>query len=161
MIDIISTNENLVISKGEGVYPSPPPSSPGADVKVSPAVTGITGESPGAREGSAVQLSPAIQTNTVKVDRGEAYREKIEEKELKETIQRLNDRLGGLDREVLLKMDERIGKYYVSVVDKESKEIIREFPPEEIRTFIARFMEYNDKLAGVTDLRSLIVNLEV
>ncbi len=161
MIDMISTNENLVINKGEGVYPSPPPSSLGADVKVNVAVTGITGEPPGARESSVVQLPPAIQANTVKVERGEAYREEIEEKELKETIQRLNDKLSGLDRQVLLKMDERIGKYYISVVDKESKEIIREFPPEEIRAFIARFIEYNGKLAGVTDLRSLIVNLEV
>lgn len=161
MIDIISTNENLVINKGEGVYPSPPPASPGADVKVNAGVAGITGESPGAREGAAVQLSPAFQNNPVKVDQGQVYRDEIEEKELKETIKRLNDRLGGLDREVLLKMDERIGRYYVSVIDKESGDIIREFPPEEIRTFIARFMEYNDKLAGVTDLRSLIVNLEV
>lgn len=159
MIDIISTNENLVINKGEGAYPSPPPSSPGADVNAD--VTGITGESPGAREGSTVQLSPAVQPDTVKVDRGEDYRKEMEEKELKDTIKRLNDRLSGLDREVLLKMDERIGKYYVSVIDKESKNIIREFPPEEIRTFIARFMEYNDKMSTTTDLRSLIVNLEV
>lgn len=161
MIDIISTNENLVINKGEGAYPSPPPSSPGADGKVNAAVTGITGESPGAGESSTVQLSQAVQPDTVKVDRGEVYRKEMEEKELKDTIKRLNDRLAGLDREVQLKMDERIGRYYVSVIDKESKEIIREFPPEEIRTFIARFMEYNEKMSGMTDLRSLIVNLEV
>jgi uncharacterized FlaG/YvyC family protein len=161
MIDMISTNENLVINKGEGLYPSPPPSSPGGDIKVNAVVTGITGEPPGAREGSAVQLSPGVRAKPVQVTREEASRDEKVEKELKETIKRLNDRLGGLDREVLLKMDERLGKYYVSVIDKASKEIIREFPPEEIRTFIARFVEFNDKLTAATDLRSLIVNLEV
>lgn len=161
MIDMISTNENLVINNGEGVYPSPPPSSPGVDNKVNAAVTGITGELTGAGEGSEVQLSPGVQANPGKLDREEASRDKTVEKELKETIKRLNDKLGGLDREVLLEMDERIGKYYVSVVNKESKEIIREFPPKEIRSFIARFMEFNEKQAESTDLRSLILNLEV
>jgi len=80
---------------------------------------------------------------------------------LSETIERLNAKLGRLDREILLKVDQRIGKRYVSVVDKESQEVIREFPPKEIRAFIARFMEFNEKLAANTDLRSLIVNLEV
>lgn len=83
------------------------------------------------------------------------------EDELKETIERLNDKLGRLDREILLKVDQRIGKNYVSVIDKESKEVIREFPPQEIRSFIARFMEFNENLASTTDLRSLIINLEV
>jgi uncharacterized FlaG/YvyC family protein len=58
-------------------------------------------------------------------------------------------------------VDQRIGKNYVSVIDKESKEVIREFPPKEIRSFIARFMEFNENLASTTDLRSLIINLEV
>lgn len=147
MFDIISTNENLVISKGEGVYPSRPSASPGADAKVN------------ASEGTAVQLSPGIREVTAKQE--ETSRDEMVEKELKETIQRLNDKLGRLDREVLLKVDERIGRHYVSVIDKESREIIKEFPPAEIRAFIARFMEFNEKMTASTDLRSLILNLEV
>jgi uncharacterized FlaG/YvyC family protein len=66
-----------------------------------------------------------------------------------------------MDREVLFKLDKKINRNYISVIDKKSKEIIREFPPEEIRAFIAKFDEINQKLSMSHDVKSLIVNLEV
>jgi uncharacterized FlaG/YvyC family protein len=73
----------------------------------------------------------------------------------------LNEKLARLDREILFKIDKRINRNYISVIDKVSKDIIREFPPEEIRNFIARFDEINEKLSFSTDVKSLIINLEV
>lgn len=147
MLETITTNENLPINKGEGAQPSPPPSS--SEVKA-PTKSGGTGQ---VKKDAAVELAPEIKDNE---EEG-----KTVEKELTETIERLNDKLSRLDREVLLKVDQRIGKNYVSVVDKQSQEVIREFPPKEIRSFIARFMEFNENLAADTDIRSLIINLEV
>lgn len=159
MIENISVNESLAINQGEGVSPSRPPSSSEVNAATKtgdPGQTSKTGETP------AVELSREIKGNLeqVEVRQKEAEKELVEQ-ELKDTIQRLNDKLARLDREILLKVDQRIGKNYVSVIDKESKEVIREFPPEAIRTFIARFMEFNEKMASTTDLRSLILNLEV
>lgn len=153
MIDGVTVNsDNLVINTGGGSVPSPPPSS----LETNKSESAQTAEQTSAK----VELGPELATGQT----GEAEKESSEENladELNETIERLNDKLSRLDREILLKVDERIGKNYVSVVDKESKEVIREFPPKEIRSFIARFMEFNENLASDTDLRSLIINLEV
>jgi flagellar protein FlaG len=154
MIETISTNENLPMNKGEGAQPSPPPSS--SEVKI-PTKSGGTGQ---VKKDAAVELAPEIK-DAVESQNLDEEEGKTVEKELRETIERLNDKLSRLDREVLLKVDQRIGKNYVSVVDKQSQEVIREFPPKEIRSFIARFMEFNENLAANTDIRSLIINLEV
>lgn len=156
MIETISTNENLAINKGEGVEPSRPPSS--SDVKRA-AKSEDTGKSTGITKDTAVELTPEIKKALEDVQKEGA--QGSVEKELKETIERLNEKLNRLDREIQLKVDNRIGKNYVSVIDKESQEVIREFPPKEIRSFIARFMEFNEKLAANTDIRSLIINLVV
>jgi flagellar protein FlaG len=141
MIETISVNENAAINQGEGVSPSHSPSSSGVNAAAK------TGENP------TVELSREIKGNLEEKD--------PVEKELNETLRRLNEKLVRMDREILIKVDKRIDKNYISVIDKESKEVIREFPPEEIRNFIARFIEFNEKLVSKTDLRSLIINLEV
>jgi flagellar protein FlaG len=153
MIDGVTVNsDNLVINTGGGSVPSPPPSS----LKTNTSESAQQAEETSAK----VDLRPEIATRQTDQAAKEGSQEKLED-ELKETIERLNDKLARLDREILLKVDQRIGKNYVSVIDKESKEVIREFPPKEIRSFIARFMEFNENLASTTDLRSLIINLEV
>lgn len=160
MIETISTNENLPVNKGEGITPSPPPSSSEVkDVRDSGS-TARSESTPKASVDASVELAPGIK-EAIKNENRKDSSEGMVEKELKETIERLNEKLGRLDREILLKVDKRIGKNYVSVVDKESQEVLREFPPREIRSFIARFMEFNEKLAANTDIRSLIINLEV
>lgn len=156
MIETISTNENLTINKGEGAEPSPPPSSSEVKIKT-PAKSGGIGQ---VKKDAAVELAPEIQKSLESKNRNEDEGKTVE-KELRETIERLNEKLSRMDREILLKVDQRIGKNYVSVIDKQSQEVIREFPPKEIRSFIARFMEFNEKLAANTDIRSLIINLEV
>jgi flagellar protein FlaG len=159
MIENMSVNENLAINQGEGVSPSRPPSSSEVNAATK---TGGPGQTNKTAESPAVELSREIKGNLeqAEVKQKEAEKELVEQ-ELKDTVRRLNEKLARLDREILLKVDQRIDKNYVSVIDKESKEVIREFPPEAIRTFIARFMEFNEKLASTTDLRSLILNLEV
>ena len=156
MIETISTNENLTINKGEGAEHSPPPSSSEVKIKT-PAKSGGIGQ---VKKDAAVELAPEIQKSLESKNRNEDEGKTVE-KELRETIERLNEKLSRMDREILLKVDQRIGKNYVSVIDKQSQEVIREFPPKEIRSFIARFMEFNEKLAANTDIRSLIINLEV
>jgi flagellar protein FlaG len=154
MIDPISVNENLVINKGKGATPSQPPSS--SEINANNETARITTE-----VDVRAQLTKDTDANKSSERVSESQLTQSLEEELKEMIQTLNEKLSRMDREVLFKVDKRIDKNYISVIDKESKEIIREFPPREIRTFIARFMEFNEKLATSTDVRSLIINLEV
>jgi len=155
MIDSVSGNiDNLVINKGGGT-PPPPPSSP----EINSTESG--------QAAAEVQISSrAAQENnkSERVEQSQSKREQSLEDELRESIKKINDTLGSMDREILFKMDKKIDKHYISVIDKTSKEVIREFPPEEIRTFIARFDEFNERLHTSTsdaELKSLIVNLEV
>lgn len=91
----------------------------------------------------------------------ERSQESLEE-DLKKTIEALNDKLAGLDRQVQFRVDKRINKSYISVIDKESQEVVREFPPKDIRAYIARFDEFNENLSSSTsDVDSMIINLEV
>jgi flagellar protein FlaG len=163
MIDSVSgnvNNDNLVINKGEGGSPSPPPSLQ------------TTKNSEGVNSQAAVELEVEIgllgdeSREVGKKDRVDQRQETEKpdeslEEELKQVIEDLNEKLNRLDREVLFKVDKKINRNYISVIDKDSKEVIREFPPEEIRTFIARFDEINQKLLVSTDIKSLIINLEV
>jgi flagellar protein FlaG len=169
MVDVISTNENLVLNTGEGVSPSPPPSSSetsnASEVATRTSKTGVASEAvttTSTQVDASVELTPQARDTLENSDQQKKEGQEDElQKELVDTVERLNEKLTRLDREILLKVDQRIGKNYISVVEKETQEIIREFPPEEVRSFIARFTEFNEKLASVTDLRSLIVNLEV
>jgi flagellar protein FlaG len=155
-------SESLGINNGERSIPSPPPSSAYTRLKESGQAAAVVdlGMRPARQAGktNGNEGQPGRVPNT---EAGKTAREKELEEELKEAIDALNKKLGRLDREVLFKIDKRINKSYISVIDKETKEIIREFPPEEIRTFIARFDEINEKLNLSVDVKSLLVNLEV
>ena len=164
MIDGVTvTGENLVRNTGEANAPSPPPSSTESQHSES---------SQGAAEVDISIRQEARQTNqtngnvkqleqAIKTEVKESAKDRDLEDKLKETIRALNEKLARLDREILFKVDLRIDRSYISVIDKSSKEIIREFPPEEIRNFIARFDEFNEQLNVSADVKSLIINLEV
>lgn len=172
MIENVSVaNDSLMINKGEGVTPSQPP-SPSTSTAISTATTQKTGSGPAVEVAITEQLAQSLaqsdqvstekqQTQNLSNTQGKQSNDQEMEKKLKETIESLNEKLARLDREVLFKVDKRINRNYISVIDKKSKEIIREFPPEEIRAFIARFDEINQKLMVSSDVKSMIINLEV
>lgn len=168
--NVTVNNESLIINKGEGYTPSQPPSpSTSATKSTSTTTTQKSDSGPAVQVelnkettdtiSNSVTQKASMETVTRTAKKGEE--EKEMEQRLKDTIQTLNDKLTRLDHEVQFKLDKRINKNYISVIDKKSKEIIREFPPEEIRAFIARFDEFNQKLTGTSDVKSLIINLEV
>lgn len=153
MIDSVSANsEHLVINKGEGV-PSPPPSSPeitNSDSSQAAVEVGTRGQAPKTANKSSERVPSVAKQAEESLDA-----------KLRETVDALNEKLAQLDRQVLFKVDKKINKNYISVIDKQSQEVIREFPPKEIRTFIARFDEINEKLMVTPDVKSLIINFEV
>lgn len=162
MIDNV-TNDNMIVNKGEGYVPSPPPS---------PSITSTpsTTQRMGTDGAVSVDISQEVQkigtdlaaANAKEVSASnQNVNEKELEKKLNESVNTLNEKLTRLDHDVLFKVDKRINKNYISVVEKNSKKVIREFPPEEIRSFIARFDEINQKLSRSGDVKSMIINLEV
>lgn len=83
---------------------------------------------------------------------------------LEKTIERLNEKLDLLNRQLSFRLDERIGRNYISIINKKTKETIKEFPPEEIRDFIAQMIELEGRMKEDGDSENkgeLFVNLEV
>ena len=157
------TSEGLVVNNGERSMPFPPPSSTPAQLNEPGQAAAVVDLSirRGAQQAGKTNGNAGQPEQVLKTEVDKTAREKELEEQLKETIDALNQKLARLDREVLFKIDKRINKSYISVIDKESKDVIREFPPEEIRTFIARFDEINEKLNLSADVKSLLINLEV
>lgn len=155
MIETISAKENLVVNRGEEPGSSRPPSSQDVIETNSDTPSQMAVE-----VDLRAEIVRDVGKNSERVSNAPKTEKSLEE-DLRKTIDALNDKLTRLDREVLFKMDKRINKNYISVIDKQSKEVIREFPPKEIRTFIARFDEFNDMLTSSADVKSMIINLEV
>jgi len=174
--NVAANNDSLIINNGEGYTPSQPPSTsttttttqksdsgPAVQVELSKEVSDTVAAKATISSSSTTASSSTVKSSTktsneIKTD---DKNEKEMDQKLKDTIQALNDKLSRLDHEVQFKVDKRINKNYISVIDKKTKEVIREFPPEEVRAFIARFDEFNQKILGTSDVKSLIVNLEV
>jgi flagellar protein FlaG len=129
------TTTALLIQAGEGVPPSPPSSS-SETKKTEPdaraETAGVRSDS-AAKESRQASAQPQTQDNSAPV---------VDEKKLEESIRQLNERLYYLDRQILFKVDKKINRSYISIIDKTTKEVIKEFPPEEIRTLMARMREF-------------------
>ena len=153
MIETVSGNDNLSLNKGEEGVSSRPPSSPeiGTSNNANQAAVQVDLRS---------KIAGDINKNSERVSGTQKTDESMEE-ELKKAVDSLNEKMSRLDREIQFKIDKKINKNYISVIDKESREVIREFPPKDIRTFIARFDEFNEQIDSSSDLKSMIINLEV
>lgn len=66
------------------------------------------------------------------------------QEELVATVEFLNQRAQDIRRELRFELDEASGRTVIHVVDAETDEVIRDIPPEEVRTVAAHF----DQLQG-------------
>lgn len=64
---------------------------------------------------------------------------------LQKTIDNVNKQLSGINREVNYSIHEKTGQFMVKIVDGETKEVIREIPPEKNLDIVAKLWE----LAGL------------
>ena len=67
------------------------------------------------------------------------------DKELHEAIQTLNDSLARTPTKATITHDEQLNRFLVKIADKESGEIVREIPSEEL----LRFARHLEKLKGI------------
>jgi len=155
MIEAVGNGNDfrLPISGGEGVPPSSPPSS--QSVATQPPAASAAGV------GSAAVLAHKSEKGDGVGKTSESdSKDTLNNEELKEMIDRINEKLNGLNREVQFKMDDKVDVRYISVVDTKTEEVIREFPPEEIRSLMGRLREFSDSMNGGEET-NLLVNMKV
>ena len=146
MVENISYSGNINVKREEGA--SLPSSSKSQE----------TQETKGAAE--VKEQKPVVKEQLKAKDIVEKQ-ERIDPKELNEAIADLNEKLSLSNREIVFKTESKINKNYISVIDRESQEVIKEWPPKEVRKFLVGLKELEDQLATNKDIKSLILNLEV
>ncbi len=149
MIDAVTNVQQVDVStikKGGGDAPLPPGSSASKSSKLSESVSAERVEE---------KNLPGEGAGQVKRDGGGP----VKPEEVARFVEELNAKLHSLDRETRFQLDEKIDRSYVSVVNKDTKEVIREFPPEEIRVFMAKMKEFNET-AGAS-VENLLIDMEV
>lgn len=67
------------------------------------------------------------------------------EKNIEAAVKGLNDFLKPLQTSILFQLHEELNEYYVTVVDQETKEVVREIPPKKMLDIYAAMAE----LAGI------------
>ena len=145
MVENVINSENINTMRGDGA--SLPPSS-----KV--------------KETAEVKLEAPVEVKRTEI-KEEVIKEvnkpeaEIDPKELNEAIDRLNDKLYMSNREIVFKTEQKINKHYISVIDKESQEVIKEWPPKEVRKFLVGLKELEEQLGTNKDIKNVILNMEV
>jgi len=145
MVENVINSENINTMRGDGA--SLPPSSKvkeTAEVKL---------EAPVELKRTEIKEEVIKEVNEPEVE--------IDPKELNEAIDRLNDKLYMSNREIVFKTEQKINKHYISVIDKESQEVIKEWPPKEVRKFLVGLKELEEQLGTNKDIKNVILNMEV
>ncbi len=86
-----------------------------------------------------------IEAHSNQVDQQSIIPEKTEVKSQIEELKLFNQ---SIDRSLQFKVDEELGVTIVRVVDKETDELIRQFPPEELINLSKRLKELNEEDTG-------------
>jgi flagellar protein FlaG len=79
------------------------------------------------------------------VQRHPEYTPTVGEKAVLDAIEKANKKLSGVQAEFEFSVHEKTKQIMVKVLNKETKEVIREIPPEKVLDMVARFWE----MAGI------------
>lgn len=104
-----------------------------------PAVVQETGEA--LPVATVVRQEPAIQEQGDKPERA-----RNSAGELQQAVTQMNDFVQNLQRDLRFEVDDDLGRTVISVVDSETKEVIRQIPPETVLER-ARRLQAQDKAA--------------
>jgi flagellar protein FlaG len=66
------------------------------------------------------------------------------QQQLQEAVSRINDYVQNVQRSIRFSIDEASGKDVVTVLDKQTEEVIRQIPVEEVLVFARNLAEQND-----------------
>ena len=99
------------------------------------------------REVAASATAPRIATNETQPESTDAERSSdAEELDMAQTVNRLNDLIQTVRRELRFSVDDASGDTVITVIDSETEEVVRQIPPEEVLTLVAHLQEAHNSL---------------
>lgn len=93
---------------------------------------------------SQTQTKPEVSTkqvNNISVEPNEDTQEKISDVFLERAIDKVNHTFEIQNRSLRFKVHERTNEIMVKIIDTETKEVIREIPPEKLLDMFANMLE--------------------
>ncbi len=94
------------------------------------------------REFVPEQVSPNQSQHKNRPVEKEAYNEQVSRKDVKSTVEKLNDFIDPITTNLKFVFHEDLHEYYVTVVNPLTDEIIREIPPKKMLDMYAAMTEY-------------------
>ncbi len=155
MITQVVNNSYSGIKLEEGVAPLPQSLSPSSssypqeDVIVDVAQKNFNGED-------------KFNNSSPSVSGGKAQQR---QREIEKTIEQINEKFSYLNIELRFKRDDELKRTLIQLLDKKTKKVVRQIPPEDLVKMIKRLKEIeekmNSKVSGKEELKGLILNLRV
>ena len=99
-----------------------------------------------ARQPVSVLPSPAARQPSAGVEAEQVRTAEVSDQQLEEMVDDLNGFAQTVQRQLQFSVDQDNGKVVVKVVDAQTKDVIREIPPEEIRNMQKQLGEMSEKL---------------
>ena len=96
-------------------------------------------------DGKTVVVDSAGKTETDSEGGGFQQGSEASEKQLKEAVKDLHKKLDNSNNEVMFGVHEATKRVTIKIVDKDTKKVLKEFPPEETLDMIAKVWE----IAGI------------
>ena len=91
--------------------------------------------------------NPVVQepNKSVSIQESKPEAASVSPEELSAAVASINDFAQNLQRNLQFSIDEGSGRNVVTVLDKQTEEIIRQFPAEEVLAFARRIVEQQDE----------------
>ncbi|SEQ25105.1 flagellar protein FlaG [Piscibacillus halophilus] len=85
---------------------------------------------------------PAMQANEQKYNNLTANVDEVSKEKAKEMVEGLNDFLEPVHTSIEFQFHDKLERYYVSVVDRETDEVVKEIPPKKLLDVYAAMFEF-------------------
>ncbi|PLT23865.1 flagellar protein FlaG [Pseudoalteromonas sp. MelDa3] len=129
---------NTINSNAEVTLPTP---LAGEDKVASQAASSLTERAVDDVKQTDTQNQQRLQQNQYEKNNQEVTAQPLEREQLEQMAQQLQDFMGEMNRSLQFKVDEDSGRDVIKVLDKDSGEVIKQYPSEEVLSLVSKLSE--------------------
>ncbi|HEA16018.1 hypothetical protein LCGC14_2536880 [marine sediment metagenome] len=118
-----------------------PASVAGDDKQVGQAARSLTERAVDDVKQMDAQNQQKLQQNQYKNNNQDEKAQPLEREQLEQMAQQLQDFMGEMNRSLQFKVDEDSGRDVIKVLDKNSGEVIKQYPSEEVLSLVSKLSE--------------------
>jgi flagellar protein FlaG len=118
-----------------------PTSIAGDDKQVGQAAHSLTERAVDDVEQVDAQNQQKLQQSQYKNNNQDEVAQPLEREQLEQMAQQLQDFMGEMNRSLQFKVDEDSGRDVIKVLDKDSGEVIKQYPSEEVLNLVSKLSE--------------------